>query len=196
MPLQSPAQSPAGAERTGGPAQTPLRSSNPAVRSTGGESGFDGGARTRGGGGFQVAGGLPSLNPSAQPQTGSRFGGVTGSRATGGVGEISDRRLDALFNRASKTYEHILTKLGATFSQVDDPTQRLNDRSTQLGNLLTANPQLKDQISTGDKRRVSNLSRMFLAIQPQLSGDRLNSANAFLGTAAMFCAEWPPPPRK
>jgi len=110
------------------------------------------------------------------------------------VSSLDSKGLDALFNRASQTYENILTSLGHSLQPIEDPTARLLDRSTYLGNLLTADPSLKSQIKQSDIAQVSAFSRLFLQLQPSLEGDRRVAADAYLRTASMLCAEWPPPP--
>jgi len=156
------------------------RPSNPALQAATGASGFDAG------------GAKASLPKIALPQTGS-------PQATGGasaVGSISGSKIDAIFNKGSSTFEHILGSLGQTFPPVSDPTARLQSRSDQLGKVLTADPSLKSQISFHDLMQAKRISRIFSnpAFLGSLNDTQKLAVQSYQNTMAMMCAEWPPPP--
>ncbi|HYV43321.1 MAG TPA: hypothetical protein VFA20_00610 [Myxococcaceae bacterium] len=160
------------------------RPSNPALQATTGASGFDAGAR--------ASGPKTSLPKLSLPQTGA-------PQATGGasaIGSLSGSKIDAIFNKGSSTFEHILGSLGQPVQPIDDPTARLQSRSDQLGKVLTADPSLKSQISFHDLMQAKRISRIFSnpVFLGSLNDLQRQAVQSYQNTMAMMCAEWPPPP--
>lgn len=165
-----------GAPRSG----SVTRPSNPALQAATGASGFDAGARTSG---PRIS--LPA--PTGAPQQTS---------GTTAVGTLSGTAIDRIFNKGSSSFEKILGSLGQSFPPVSDPTARLKQRSDQLGQVLTADPSLVNQVSRHDKMQAMRISRIFSnpTFYNSLNDLQKAAVDSYQGTMAMMCAEWPPPP--
>jgi len=155
------------------------RTSNPALQASGGTSGFDAGTR--------ATGPKISLPQAGAPQP---------TNGTSAIGTISSKGIDAIFNKGSSTFEHILGSLGQTFQPVGDPTARLQSRSDQLGQVLTADPSLKSQISFHDLMQAKRISRLFSnpTFLGSLNDLQKQAVQSYQNTMSLMCAEWPPPP--
>jgi hypothetical protein len=173
---------------------SPARPSNPALLAHGGGSGFDAGGQAglrglgvkSGGGRFDAGAAAPATGTTASSQT-------SGASA---VNTVPQPVLDRLFNRGSSTYEGILKSLGVeNLPQIDDPAQRVINRSTVLGDLLKSDPSLVGKISKRDLRKVQALDRIYARVQGSVSGINQIAVNAFRETAALMrgIGDWPPP---
>ncbi len=196
---QQPAQHQHGLHRPAA-ATAAQRPSNPALRAAGGESGFDGKAPRPAGPqlSLPVAPGAPAPVQNGKPASleSATATGTTATTGTQAVGSVNSSGIDALFNKGSATFEKILGQLGASFQPIDDPTARLQSRSDQLGGMLAADPSLRNQVSPSDLAQVSALSKIFSdpAFYNGLTDPQKSAADSYNRTAAMLCADWPPPP--
>jgi hypothetical protein len=171
------------------------RKSNPALLSATGSSGFE--PHTRASGPkitLPVAPGAPEPVKAGKPGTVSGTGTTTGTSAVGSVGSGA---IDALFNKGSATFEKILGGFGISSPPIEDPTARLQARSDQLGQVLTADPSLKNQVSKGDLMQAWQISQIFSSpdFYGSLNETQQSAVNSFNNSFAMLCgADWPPPP--
>lgn len=149
------------------------RRSNPALQSATGASGFDG--RPQLAGKPQLADSRPQLSLPGSPDSpsllpGGRPGGAeaaSGTQATGAVPPPD--AVHKVFDHASKVMESMLSSLGyKDLPAIEDSTERMKQRSDFLGGLLTATPELADQISTSDKAQLWGLSQLMNKWAPSL----------------------------
>ncbi|HEY8208621.1 MAG TPA: hypothetical protein VIG99_14115 [Myxococcaceae bacterium] len=171
------------------------RKSNPALLSASGASGFDAGTRPSGPKiTLPTAPGAPEAVKAGQPGTADGAGATTGTAA---VGSLKGSAIDAIFNKGSAVYEHILSGFGISSPPIEDPTARLQARSEQLGKALAADPSLKDKISHRDLMQAWHISQIFS--NPDFLGALNDTQKVAVQSyqttfAALRGSDWPPPP--
>jgi len=188
---QQPAQRQSGLHQSGlhRPSGHPAtnRRSNPALQSTTGESGFDG--RLQQGGRPQLADTRPQLS---LPGSAGSADGASATQETSSAPPLD--RVHKIFDQTSKTLEGILKSLGYNdLPEIEDSTARMQQRSDYLGSLLTATPELADQISTGHKMQLYSLSKLMDG-WTGLPAAEVKAIGSVHDTTLMACAGWQPPP--
>jgi len=157
---------------------------------TAGESGFDGRTRPA-----QLS--LAGTGPSQSPAT--AFQGDTSKAREGREVQAAsgawppDSVVTRAFNRTSETAEKILGSLGYTnLPPIEDPTERLTQRSNLITEALTKNPGLISQISPRDKRKFIRQVKFLERLAPRLPPPQQDAIKAAGGAVQAMSGQWPP----